>query len=413
MNYQLALCLKLLLGLLLISSSGMTRAATDQELIVALQAQLAELTARLDSLETRHTVRVENLEAPFPAASPAAPRSSNPSWTDRIRLKGDFRYRHESIDAEFSDGTRHRQRIRARPVVIAQVNDAIEVGFGIATGGENPSSSNQTLGGAFSTKPVNLDLAYVKWATSADGLSIMAGKYKNPLHRTGGLGLMWDSDVRPEGVIGVYESGGLKLVGMVDWVTESSGDDNIVWGGQLGWETAIGNAGRLLIGAGYYDLTSVQGRAVPFDGDPRGNSVDAANNYLYGYQDIELFSEFTFNIGDQPTRLFANYVENLDAGQFDTGWVVGATMKFQHGNRPWALTYAYEDLEADAVFAFFTDSDFIGGGTDGKGHIFRGKYALTKSVSLGGTLFINERGENNTGISEDYNRLMLDVEFKY
>ena len=60
----------------------------------------------------------------------------------------------------------------------------------------------------------------------------------------------------------------------------------------------------------------------------------------------------------------------------------------------------------------FTDSDFSGGGTDGTGHIFRGSYGLTRNVSLGGTLFINERG-GNLGTKEDYNRLQLDVEFKY
>lgn len=389
--------------------SSQLHAATDDDVIAALQAQVAELSARLEAIESRSRIREETYEVP---ATGTVARSE-PSWSDRIRLKGDFRYRHESIDAEFADNNRHRNRIRARPAIVADITDTVEVGFGIATGSDDPVSTNQTLGDSFSSKPVNLDLAYFDWSTPLEGLNVVGGKYKNPLHRAGGNGLIWDSDLRPEGLLASYRRGGLNVIGLVNWVTESSSKDNLAFGGQVGWSTPIGETSKVLIGAGYYDLSSVQGRQVPFDGDPRGNSVDLANNYLHGYEELELFGEFSFSIGDRPTTLFANYVENLDAPELDQGWAIGGAMKFQHGNRPWQLAYAYQDLEADAVFAMFTDSDFIGGGTDGKGHIFRGSYTLTKNVSLGGTLFINERGKDQTGVAEDYNRLMLDVEFKY
>ncbi len=397
----------LLLTYLFMASTEL-QAQEEAESIAALKAQLAELTARLDALESKDKIRVETYQAP---ASTPAPASS--SWVDKITWKGDFRYRHESIDAEFSDDKRHRNRIRARPALVAKVNDSVEVGFGLATGGDSPTSSNQTLGDGFSTKEIGVDLAYFDWETNLDGLSILAGKYKNPLHRAGGNGLLWDSDVRPEGMLAQFERGGFRANALFNWVSESSGSDNLAFGGQLDWSTPIGEHNKLLIGAGYYDFSSVEGREVPFDGDPRGNSVDALNRYLHGYQDLELFGEFSFNVGDSPTKLFFNYVENLDAPEFDQGWAIGGTMNFMHGHRPWRLGYVYQDLEADAVFAMVTDSDFIGGGTDGKGHIFRGSYNLTKSVSLGGTLFINERGENQNGVAEDYNRLMLDVQFKY
>jgi len=230
---------------------------SDDEVIAALQAQLAELSARLEALETRRQVPVETYEAPVPKAIAS---SSSPSWVDRIKLKGDFRYRHESIDAEFADSDRHRQRIRARPAIVAEITESVEVGFGVATGGDSATSSNQTLGSAFTSKPVNLDLAYFDWSTPVDGLSILGGKYKNPLHRTGGNGLVWDSDLRPEGLLASYKTGGLNLSAIVNWVTESSSEDNLVFGGQIGWSTRIGDNSSLLVGAGYYDLTSVQGR---------------------------------------------------------------------------------------------------------------------------------------------------------
>ena len=37
-------------------------------------------------------------------------------------------------------------RIRARTELSARINDAVTVGFGLATGGDDPVSTNQTLG---------------------------------------------------------------------------------------------------------------------------------------------------------------------------------------------------------------------------------------------------------------------------
>ncbi len=87
-------------------------------------------------------------------------------------------------------------------------------------------------------------------------------------------------------------------------------------------------------------------------------------------------------------------------------------MAFSHGTHPWQLEYLYQELEADAVLGTLTDSDFIGGGTDGTGHIIKGSYDLTSKISLKGTLFLNKRG-GGLGIEEDYDRFMLDISFKY
>jgi hypothetical protein len=42
----------------------------------------------------------------------------------------------------------------------------------------------------------------------------------------------------------------------------------------------------------------------------------------------------------------------------------------------WRVTFAYKYLEADAVLDAFTDSDFHLGGTDAKGWILGGEYAV-------------------------------------
>ena len=104
-------------------------------------------------------------------------------WPDRVKLAGDFRYRYEGISVEGSD-TRRRNRIRARTNITAQAADNIEVGFGLATGGDDPVSANQTLGGGGSSKNIRLNLAYVDWE-AMDGLHVIGGKFKNPLYRAG------------------------------------------------------------------------------------------------------------------------------------------------------------------------------------------------------------------------------------
>jgi hypothetical protein len=67
------------------------------------------------------------------------------------------------------------------------------------------------------------------------------------------------------------------------------------------------------------------------------------------------------------------------------------------------------NVEKDAVAGVLTDSDFIGGGTDGKGHMLSGKYQLTKNIQAGLTYFITQKGDNN----DDYRRLQADLGFKF
>lgn len=402
--------------------SARSRADTDQVIIAALQAQVQALIARVEALEGRldghmesrlesHAQIVESsLTAPI--APIATELKSAGSSTTGVKIKADFRYRHETIDTSNSS-PRYRQRIRGRTAVTAMISDAVQVGFGLTTGGDNPLSGNQTLGDGASSKGIRLDLAYLNWKTPLQGLEVTAGKFNNPLHRAGHNALIWDSDLNPEGGTVTYSNGSFSLAAVGLWLNEvANDDDSFLLGSQLRWKATIHDGAELHAGLGYYHFLGFEGEPVFFDGNPRGNSVDAMGNYLFDYQNIEAFAELTVDIAERPVTLFADYVKNLDGGKFDTGYALGARMDFMHGSHPWQLAYTYQDLEADAVPGIVTDSDFIGGGTDGSGHIFRGSYEVSNKISLSGTLFINERG-GDLGIEEDYDRLQLDVSFKY
>jgi hypothetical protein len=363
-------------ALLLISSAtGVSRADIDTAYvqqaatIQALQAQLMELTARLDALESEKS-QIITFSRPVVSARGAAQTKA----LERIKFKGDFRFRQESFDID-GQADRHRSRLRNRVALVAPINEGVSVGFGLASGSSDPTSANQSLGAVSSSKQINLDLAYVNWNVPNSDISVQAGKFKNPLKRVGGTGLLWDGDVRPEGVTASYKKGSLFATGLGSWVDENKGDaDLILLGGQVGSTFKLENNVSVLFGLGYYNITASEGADSLFGVAANENRLDANGGYLYGFQNIEGFAEIGIPIEPGKITLFADYVQNLDADDYDTGYSVGAKVK---ANK-WSFGWEYRDLEADSVLAAFSDSDFLGGGTDGEGHILKTGYALNK-----------------------------------
>ena len=64
------------------------------------------------------------------------------------------------------------------------------------------------------------------------------------------------------------------------------------------------------------------------------------------------------------------------------------------------------------MIGLLTDSDFGGGGTDAKGSIFKGAWAIHKNWKAQITYFLNDI-DLASGDPRDFNRLMLDLKFKY
>ena len=131
--------MKRLLSLLLVVSAfnwSVASAAVSDEEFAELRRQLAAVSQRLDALEAenaelrRSHAQTETVVADVQTSVATVNESSGESWTDRIVLNGDFRYRYENIDADGSP-TRERNRIRARFNTVAELTDDLEVGFGL------------------------------------------------------------------------------------------------------------------------------------------------------------------------------------------------------------------------------------------------------------------------------------------
>ena len=73
----------------------------------------------------------------------------------------------------------------------------------------------------------------------------------------------------------------------------------------------------------------------------------------------------------------------------------------------------YTKLEKDATLGMFTDSDRWGGGTDGKGSKFYGKYQIMKNLQACVTFFLDQKKISAADGGTDYNRLQLDVQASF
>ena len=352
-----------------------------------LKAQVASMDARMDAMDA-------------------------PSLEDKFKVKGDFRYRYETIDVDGKDN-RSRHRIRARLSGVVQLPTNVEIGMGLATGGDDPVSSNQTLGKGGSSKGVQLDKAYAKWKAT-DSFYLQAGKYSNPLFKPQKSGLLWDGDWRPEGVTAGWKNSNLFATAMVNFLESDtkSSKDATAWSLQGGTKMKMGGA-KLTMALGYHSIPT-KGALPSYDPtDSFGNSTDIGGKYLYDYEMLEVGAVLGLKVSNLPLNLFFDYVQNQDADNFDTGYIIGAKLGKAKGKGTWALGYQYEDLEADAVLGALSDSDFAGGGTDGKGHKFSGAIGINKQWSVAATWFYDNEAGGNLGTATDYNRLQLDTKFKF
>lgn len=349
-------------------------------------------------------------------------------WASRLAWKGDFRYRHENVDAEAAtpapEQTRHR--IRARIGLTAKVNDTVSATVQLATNGGNndPRSTNQTLGEGETRKGVGIDLAYAEWKPTT-GVAFQLGKTPYAITRVGSY--FWDGDLTWEGLSAKFERGAFFGNAFGYWLQESSNssDANVV-GAQVGFKSSgpikfTGAVGYYDVGAVQDEITTTAGTCTAnnaFFGGPQGNQTytgAGCARLLNDYNLIEALAQVEFKLGSLPLVVFADYIQNNEADEEDTGYAGGVTLGKASDPRTWEIGYVYQDMEKNAQFGQFVDSDFGGGITGSKGHVVRAAYAVAKNWTVNGAYLKNERrtGNSLTATPFDYDRYQLDLNFKF
>lgn len=322
-----------------------------------------------------------------------------PEWIQKTKLTGDFRLR-EQYEKLNDKEDRWRTRIRCRLGIESQVADKFKVGFGIASGGSDPRSTNQTFQDSFSSKGINLDLAYgqynpFKW------LTLVGGKFKNPLFTPADL--IWDSDITPEGGAAQFNYNVRDRFGLFMNVgffildernSEYSGgdprrQDPLMYVFQPGFEWKIQDAdlrdlAKLKASVGYYGFTHVKNNILD-----NGSATNTLSKGVLKYN----YDSFVTNaqLGFMPEGfivpylgVFGEFVYNPDPPKGNTGWLLGGVFgaeKVQEKGQ-WQLKYMYRRLGRDAVLDTFPDSDFFGGATDVRGHEGIFEYGICKNVSV-------------------------------
>ena len=285
--------------------------------VVAAQpdSETAELRAEIEALRDR----LDEIDA-------------SSSGTDRLAFSGDLRYRHETINDDAAATERNRHRIRARFGMTADLGDDLTVGMTLATGASNPVSANQSLDGGFTRKDIGFDRAFFAWDINEE-LELRGGKMANPLFRPGSHHLIFDGDLNPEGLALGYDGSNVfaNIAGL--WVEErSGGDDAILYALQGGYRRMLGDGAELTVGASYLDYSDTQGFLPFWLGLPQGNTVDASGNLVNDYDLAEVFAQVETEAAGRPLRLFIDYVQNLEADSFDTGFALG--MRWGNASNP-------------------------------------------------------------------------------
>ncbi|MBI9020143.1 MAG: putative porin [Verrucomicrobia bacterium] len=371
--------------------------------ITDLQAQLSELSAKIAQLELQAaqktaapvdvTARLDKLEA----------KPSVPQWALDTKIKGDFRYRYENVDR---DGTpyKDRQRVRLRVGAYGKVNDYVDYGIRLATGGASATSANQDVDGG-TKKEIMLDQYYVDLHPEMFmGAHLIMGKMPQPWQNR--TGLIWDGDLNPEGIALTYEttfSNGVKLIANAGSfvLKEDQGDDLQLWAGQIVGETKVGDATvRLGVSDFYYQNVDAKGA---------GLTTTGANTPGTEFNLVEVFGKVSSKIGDLPVAVNGQYVQNIAAASGDdTAYLLGFSLGKAKAVGSWEAGYNYRDTGADAVPDGYNDSDFAYGSTGSHGHSFWAKYQIAKNLQGGATYLM---AQNDSGT--DVNTMQLDLNFKF
>jgi type II secretory pathway pseudopilin PulG len=413
-------------GVLALAAAPKTQAQSS-EALAALKAQIEALQDKVEQLEQQQKTQQESQDRITDTV--AQTKAGTGEWVGRFTWKGDLRYRHENVDPEeaVTDQTRHR--IRARFGFAAKVNDTVTGVVQLATnaGNSDPRSRNQTLGEGWTSKGIGIDLAYLDWkpVSGTSTLNVQLGKMAQPWAKVPSY--FFDNDITPEGGAVKFTHGAFFASAFGYWLSErAAAADATLLGAQLGMTGNVG-AAKLTGAIGYFDVGAVEGEqtAQPtgctstfnnvFFGGSQGNSTVTVGGCPFLANDFNLIDALVqaeMKVGTQPLVLFAEYLQNQEASDLDTGYSAGFVVGKASNAHTWEFGYTYQKMEKDAQFAQLVDSDFGGGVTDTQGSVFKVGYAPAKGWTLNGTYFMNDRFVD-VGTQRDYDRYQIDLSYKF
>jgi len=351
------------------------------------------------------------------------------SFLDRIHFKGDLRIRYESKETDYYDGTdsnKYLGRYRLRLGSNIDITDNLHFDIGMRSGYANPTSGNQTFVEANEDTDALSDYFFqslrfnILGMTYASGNSTYkVGRQPYMIYRPIRSQLVWDNDVSLNGVNYQYKDD-TKIITLganqPTWEEAATdrADDVSLFYGQYVHKTKLEFA-KLNLGAGFYYYDGLKGN-IPLFGSRKGNTLDANGLYENDYHIVEGFGELQFkDVFGKPFKIAASVAYNVDPDDNNFGYDLAFKLGKTKNVGDWQLKYSYTDIQEDAVFGAYSDSDNFGGGTAAKGHAIRTQYKFGKNTYLAGTYFINTLYGSKVGdpADADYERVQLDAIIKF
>lgn len=368
-----------------------------------------------------------------------APKET-PKWLDDLKFSGDFRLRYEARsehgNANAPDRNRFRYRLRygfeKKFKGPFHEDDVMKVGFRLASANAGArDSTNTTLDGQFDFDSISINRAYATyipgWAkfTTDDGIGltgmhVTAGKFKNPF-RKGSTWMIWDSDIEPEGI---YEQVEFKLLDTENFdlknttifgqlIVDEDGSggahqDSEIYAYQTVFESKMGSEKpvKMKNAFSFYDYNDfgvdtnfgvAGGNSLKF-GEASGATLERSFSVFNVYNELA----FPFQLHKaKGWKVYFDWHKNVSgngldaaAAQRDHGWMIGTKLGKAKKKGTWELKYEYAWLDANASPDVFNDSDF--GGTNRRGSVIKGAYALTDSLKFKSALFLTDRIDGNS-----------------
>jgi len=342
-----------------------------------------------------------------PLERPAEPKLT---IADKFHFYGDLRIRDQEVHRNDKDNS-YEQRYRVRVGMSYDISEQFIFETQVASGKGNPTSGNVSFSKGIGIEQYKIDILDLEY--KIDNVSwLRAGKSKHYFYRPMKTQLIWDNDIRPEGLSYGYKDGnrltaGAWKVHRLENKAESSADIYMFVA------QYVHKIDALNVGAGLYYYNGVKGNVPTYAKGALGNSLDSNGRYENDYTILEAMAEYKFgDILGKPFKAAAILAYNAAVSDENFAYDFSAEWGDTKEIYDWKLGYTYRNIQKDAVYGAHNDSDFINGGTDGHGHIFTGK------MKLHGDMFLAFHYQWTTrkvfeGDNFHYDRLMADVIFKF
>jgi hypothetical protein len=439
-----------------------------QTTVMAQKAELQELKSRGAQIQIAPS-SVEATppmsEAEFKQRLGDATGGAN-KWLKDLKFSGDLRLRYEAFHLHGPSTSaatpvqpdRNRFRIRLRYGFEKTFNPEIKIGFSMSTGSTtDPISQNQTLTNDFNYKNIQIDRAYAtytpNWAKvgPVSGAEITAGKFNNPFEK-GSTDMIWDPDLRPEGIyekvdvdllktdnlnLTAYGIAGQFILNETANVTGANTVDSNLWAFQAGLAPKFHIPGLerpvdALSAISLYDYqhfadhsnfintTNYANGNFTYTGDAA--RLDAQQfNILSFYQEVAVYP---YGI---PVRPFFEFARNMASQaslttDSNNAWSTGLKIGQLKKKNDWQASYQYKWIGASSVVGAFNDSDFGGynyGGVSKAGSVVKLGYNLTDYLTLNGGCFLvsplSTRATiaNGAQVDQAVRRFQLDMTYKF